>query len=93
MLRGVATVPARIGADEVRGIPLADKRLLADIAAQLDGIKEHSVAAVIQVPDGRVLRGALFVNVGKGLSFATWIDRDLGYKPELGWGVAVRKSW
>ena len=84
------TVPA----PTVRPTPVADKRLLDSINAQLAGIPDKSIgAAVVQVPDGRVLRGALYVNVGDGLSFATWIDHDLDYKPGYGWGVAVRKTW
>ena len=80
--------------DEVRPTPVADRRLLDTINAQLAGIPDKSItAAVMQIPDGRVLRGAVFVNVGHGLSFVGWLDHTLDYKPGFGWGLAIRKTF
>lgn len=79
--------------DDVRPTPVSDQRLLDTINEHLAGIPEHSIAVVLQVPDGRVLRGALYVNVGNGFSFATWLDHDLHHKAATGYGVAVRKVW
>lgn len=88
-----ASVPAA-APDDVRPTPIVNRSLLKDINEQLAGIPDKSIsAALVQIPDGRVLRGALYVNVGHGLSFATWIDKDLDYKPGFGWGVAVRKTF
>ena len=88
-----ATAPVA-APDDVRPTPVSDRRLLDTINAQLAGIPDKSIsAAIVQIPDGRVLRGALYVNVGHGLSFATWLDKDLDHKAEFGWGVAVRKTF
>lgn len=80
-------------ADDVRPTPVS-KRLLDDINERLAGIPDQSIsAAIVQIPEGRVLRGALYVNIGHGLSFATWLDHDLEHKAEFGYGIAVRKTF
>jgi len=87
-----AAVP--VAPEDIRPAPVASKRLLDDINEHLAGIPDKSItAAIVQVPDGRVLRGAVYVNVGHGLSFAGWLDHDLDFKAGVGWGVAVRKTF
>lgn len=78
--------------DDVR-VPPVEGSLLAKINEQLDGIAERSAGAIIQVPvDGR-LRGAVYVDLGSGLSFAGWLEHDLKEKRGMGYGVAIRKKW
>ena len=79
--------------DEICPTPIGNPDLLKSINALLDSIPEKSFAAVIQVPENDKLKGGLYLNAGKGWSFATWIDHDLKVKKHLGYGVAVRKTW
>jgi hypothetical protein len=78
------------------GAPLSPS-LVRSINESLAAIPDRTLAAVVQVPVSengeRVLKGQLFLNVGNGLSFSTWLDHNLDVKSNLGWGVAVRKKF
>jgi hypothetical protein len=77
------------------GVPLSSG-LIRSINETLNAIEDRSVAVIIQVPVAehgrRVLKGQVFVDLGKGLSFTTWLDKNLDGKSGLGYGVAVRKK-
>jgi hypothetical protein len=78
----------------LRPTPVDDRTLLSSINAVLDTIPDQTATAILQVPQGsNTLRGAVYVNVGSGFSFMTWLDKDLKVKDSLGYGVAVRKTW
>jgi hypothetical protein len=76
--------------DEVRQTPVSPS-LLRSINETLDSLPAKTATAVLQVPVGGRLRGGVYVNVGDGMSFMGWLEKDMS--GGFGGGVAVRKAW